>query len=157
MLLGIAAAVLAAVGFVLWGGSGQPRSAGHGPAPTSRATTSKHRGRAHSTPPQVDRGATSQEQKAPAAIHVTLTAARDDSWVEVRRESSTGRVLFDGIVQKGKSIRVAGHRFWARFGALGNFDLTVNGRPVHPAFNGTVDTLITASAIRLAPTQSQSG
>jgi len=31
---------------------------------------------------------------------------------------------------------------------LGNFDLTVDGRPVHPSFSGTVDTVITAATIR---------
>jgi Domain of unknown function (DUF4115) len=154
VLMGIVAVglALAAVGFVVWGNSTRPRSVSHGP-PAGTARKS----RSHPTPPP---GAgTTQDEKAspPKAIHVILTAARSDSWVEIRRGSSTGRVLFAGVVSEGKSIRVVGRRFWARFGAIGNFDLTVNGRPVHPTFNGTVDALITAAAIRQAQTETRSG
>jgi hypothetical protein len=60
-------------------------------------------------------------------------------------------VLFDGIVPAGQSVRVVGRHLWARFGSLGNFDVTINGRAVHPSLNGTVDTIITASAIEPAP------
>lgn len=156
VLLGVVAVALAlaAVGYEVWGKSTQPQSVSHGPP----AGTSSRKSRSHLTPPPA-RTDTTQDRNAspPKAIYVTLTAARSDSWVEVRKGSSTGRVLFAGVVSEGKSIHVVGRRLWARFGALGNFDLTIDGRRVHPTFNGTVDTFITATAIRQAPAPSQSG
>ncbi|MGH2883272.1 MAG: hypothetical protein ACRDPA_11340, partial [Solirubrobacteraceae bacterium] len=74
-----------------------------------------------------------------------------------RKGSSTVPVLFDGIVRKGQSFRVVGRRFWARFGSLANLDVSINGQPVHPALNGTLDTIITASGIRAATAKTGSG
>lgn len=87
---------------------------------------------------------------APAPITVRLTAARNDSWVEIRANSATGRVLYDGVVSQGDSVHVRGRRFWARFGAIGNFDLTIDGRPVHPTLSGTVDAIIGLTTVRPA-------
>jgi len=149
LLLGVVAAALVAVGVVLWRDSTHHRSVSQAPAVTTDPGKSRS-----ATPTHVERGgtSTSQDTKAspspPRSIHVTLTAARSDSWVQIRRNNSTGRVLYDGVVSEGRSIRFVGPRFWARFGALGNFDLTVDGRPVHPSFSGTVDTVITAATIR---------
>ena len=155
MLLGIVAVALVAIGVVLWRTSTHPRSVSHGPP----AGTDSRKSRSHPHPHPTPAPAGTEDKKAspPKRIHVTLTAARSDSWVEIRQGSAAGRVLFDGVVSEGKSIRVVGRRFWARFGALGNFDVTINGRPVQPAFDGTVDALITASAIRQVTSQSQSG
>ena len=150
LLLGVVAAVLVAVGFVLWKDLTHHRSVSHAPA----VTTDPHKSRP-GTLRHVDRGATSQRKTVatspPESIHVILTAARSDSWVQIRRNNSSGTVLFDGVVSEGRSIRFVGRRFWARFGALGNFELTVDGQPVHPSFSGTVDALITAAAIRPVP------
>jgi hypothetical protein len=155
VLLGVAAALgIAAVGVTIWGNF---RFLSHAPAAgtdsrQSSVATSGHHSRTHSTPSHPDSGGKPPVKAPPQSIHVRLTAARGASWVEIRAGSSTGRVLFDGVVPVGQSIRAVGRgRLWARFGSLGNFDVTVNGRAVHPAFNGTVDTVITAAAIRRAP------
>ena len=161
MLLAILAAFgLVAVNVLIWGNFTHLRFVSRTPAATTTSTEgqvarSRHRGQTHSTLPHLDRGGEPPDKNAPQpkSTRVLLTAVRSDSWVEIRAGSSTGRVLFDGVVPEGKSIRVAGRRLWARFGSLGNFDLTINGRPVHPALNGTVDTVITAAAIRPASTQ----
>jgi Domain of unknown function (DUF4115) len=89
----------------------------------------------------------------PKPIVVRFTATRSDSWVQVRAGSSTGRVLFQSLVRTGQSFRVRGSRLWARFGSLGNIDLSINGRAIHPALNGTVDAVITASGLQVAPPQ----
>ncbi|HEY7421826.1 MAG TPA: DUF4115 domain-containing protein [Gaiellaceae bacterium] len=160
--MAVAAVALLGASVLIWGNfthlgpSGHPAATGT-ESPPSRTGTSKQRHHAHTTPAQAGRGDKPKNKKPtpppPKAIHVILTAARSDSWVEVRLGSSTGRVLFDGVVPEGQSVRVAGRRLWARFGSLGNFDVTVNGRAVHPTLNGTVDTVITASAIEPAPAQ----
>lgn len=157
VLLGIAVAALAAIGVVIWGNF--PHSGSASQAPAARTGRSRHRSHTHSASTSVGPGSTLQDAEAPPPkpIRVILTAARADSWVQIRKGSFTGRVLYDGVVLEGQSVRLVGRRFWARFGALGNFDLTIDGRPVHPAFNGTVDTVITASAIRQVPAQSRTG
>jgi len=157
VLLGIVAAFgIAAAGVAIWGNF---RFLSHAPAAgtdsrESNAATSGQHNRTHSTPAHPGSGGKPRVKEAPPpkSIHVRLTAARSDSWVQIRAGSSSGRVLFDGVVPEGQSIRAVGRgRLWARFGSLGNFDVTINGRAVHPAFNGTVDTVITAAAIRPAP------
>ena len=158
VLLGIAVVLAVVAGSVLiWGGLTRHWFASH--TPTARTTRVNRRarsgehGHAHSARSHVSRGGTHEDKKAsrPKLIRVRLIAVRNDSWVQIRAGGRTGRVLFDGIVHEGQSIRAVGRdRLWARFGSLGNFDLTINGRIIRPAFNGTVDTFITASAIRPA-------
>lgn len=150
---------LVAINVLIWGNFTHLRFVSRTPvatttSPEDQVATSRHRGQTP-TPLHVDRGGKPLDRKGPQpkSTRVLLTAVRNDSWVEIRAGSSTGRVLFDGVVSEGRSIRVAGRRLWARFGSLGNFDLTINGRPVHPALNGTVDTVITAAAIRPVSTQ----
>jgi Domain of unknown function (DUF4115) len=148
LLLGIVAAALVTVGLVIREDSTHRRSAPHGPT----GGTDSSKSRSAPTPSHAATESTPEDTKAAPSpsqpIHVVLTAARSDSWVQIRRNNSTGRVLYDGVVSEGRSIRFVGPRLWARFGALGNFDLTVDGRPVHPSFSGTVDTVITAATIR---------
>jgi Domain of unknown function (DUF4115) len=157
VLLVVVAAALLAVSFVIWGNFTHRGSASH--IPTAGTVRSGHRSHSHSASAHVGLTDTHHDTEAtpPKPIRMVLTAARNDSWVQIRKGSFAGPVLFDGIVSEGQSIHVVGGRFWARFGALGNFDLTINGRPVHPAFSGTVDTVITAAAIRRVPAQTQSG
>lgn len=161
VLLGIVAVLgVAAIGMSIWRTSIRSQSANGAPVTTNipsmdRTVRSKLRSRAHASPPRVGRADESNDQpRKLQSARVVLTAAQNDSWVEVRYGSATGRILFEGVVPEGQSIRVTGRRLWARFGSLGNFDLRINGRIVHPAFNGTVDAVLTASAIQRAPTQS---
>ena len=161
MLLAILVAFgLVAINVLIWGNFTHIRLVSRTPAATTispeiQVATSRPRRLKHSTPPNTHRRGKPPEKKTPRpkSTRVLLTAVRSDSWVEIRAGSSTGRVLFDGVVTEGQAIRVVGRRLWARFGSLGNFDLTINGRAVRPAFDGTVDTVITGSAIRPASTQ----
>ena len=70
-------------------------------------------------------------------VHVAIEATGDGSWVEVRRRSKTGPVLFAGVLEPGRTLRFSGSRLWARFGAAGNLRITQDGRPV--ALQGTYD------------------
>ena len=162
----LVAAGLVGVNVLIWGGGVHVRLASQTPSstntsPESPVTTATHADRTSSAPPRLHGESKPPRTKNPAPppprptlVRVRLTAVRNDSWVQIRRGSATGPVLFDAVVPIGESVRVSGRgRLWARFGSLGNFDLAINGRPVRPAFNGTVDTVITPSAIRPAPTQ----
>lgn len=158
LLTGVVAALgLVALNVLIWGDFTHLHLVSNTPAaaPKRGVATPSRGGHGHSPPAHHRHTPNPKTEKTstPKTIRVRLTAARSSSWVEVRAGGATGRVLFTGVVPEGHSIRVAGRRLWARFGSLGNFDLTVNGRPVHPTFDGTVDTVITPSAIRPAPAQ----
>lgn len=84
-----------------------------------------------------------QVQAAPPAqrpkpLDVVIAGARGNgSWLEARRGSQTGRVLYSGLVEPGRRVHLRGRVIWTRFGAAGNLDITVDGRPV--TLTGTYD------------------
>ena len=84
---------------------------------------------------------------------LTLTGAFGDSWVEVHAASPAGKLLFQGTVEAGKSVRF-GHerayrRYFVRMGRPGNLRLTVNGRVRELPETGPV--YVTARRVTPAP------
>ena len=68
-----------------------------------------------------------------------FTAARGDSWFQARAGSFGGRVLYEGKLPQGETVRVRSRRLWIRFGGASYIDLSINGeRVLLPAF-GTYD------------------
>jgi hypothetical protein len=68
-----------------------------------------------------------------------FTAARGDSWFQARAGSFGGRVLYEGNLSEGETVRLRSRRLWIRFGGASDIDLRIDGRPVRlPAF-GTYD------------------
>ena len=68
-----------------------------------------------------------------------FTAARGDSWLQIRSGSSRGRTLYEGLLPLGETVRLRSKRLWIRFGAASNVDLAIDGRRTRlPAF-GTFD------------------
>ncbi|MEI6727076.1 MAG: RodZ domain-containing protein, partial [Actinomycetes bacterium] len=61
---------------------------------------------------------------------VKLTAAKGDCWMEVRRDSSTGIVLFSGTVKKGDHQKFTGKVLWISFGNPAVVQLEVQGKKV---------------------------
>jgi Domain of unknown function (DUF4115) len=72
---------------------------------------------------------------------IVITATRGDCWVSTRIGSSSGKVIFEGVLRHGRSVITHDARVWARFGSSANVDVTVNGRrrsiPI-----GTVDVVL---------------
>jgi cytoskeletal protein RodZ len=58
-------------------------------------------------------------------------AARDDTWLSIRRGSATGDILFEGTLAKGDSRRYTASRFYVRFGAAANVSASVDGKPLN--------------------------
>jgi hypothetical protein len=78
------------------------------------------------------------EPKKPRSTFA-FTAARGDSWFQARAGSFGGRVLYEGKLPQGETVRVRSRRLWIRFGGASYIDLSINGKQVHlPAF-GTYD------------------
>jgi len=61
-----------------------------------------------------------------------ITAPNGDSWVEVRKDSATGTVLFSGTVTKGKTRVFVGKTLWLRLGNPSAVRLKVEGRKIKP-------------------------
>lgn len=76
-------------------------------------------------------------------VRVTISTHRRSSWLEVRRGSATGPVLFTGELAPGRTLHLVGTRLWSRFGAAGNLTITANGRPVRLV--GTYEHVFTAA------------
>lgn len=66
-----------------------------------------------------------------------VTASDGDSWLEVRRDGSTGTVLFSGTVKRGKTRVFVGDVLWLRLGNPSAVRLRVEGRKIAP--NDSVD------------------
>jgi len=80
-------------------------------------------------------------------VSLRISAVRGDSWVLIRSGGAGGPLVYVGVIRIGKSVSVTGWRLWARFGALGNLDLRVNGRSVRPNHSGTVDAYVTSTGL----------
>jgi hypothetical protein len=80
--------------------------------------------------------------KKPRRATFVFTAERGDSWFQARSGSFAGRILYEGKLLRGETVRLRSRRLWTRFGASAHLDLTIDGRRVRlPAF-GTYDALI---------------
>ena len=93
------------------------------------------------------RSAAPASHKQPRPITFRFSAVRGDCWTTIRAGSASGRVLYQGLLRQGQSASVRGHRLWARFGAIGNLDMFLNGRPVAASHTGTVDAIVTTSGL----------
>jgi hypothetical protein len=75
----------------------------------------------------------------PARSTFVFTAARGDSWFQVRAGSFGGRVLWEGKLLQGETVRLRSRKLWIRFGGASDLDLFINGKRARlPAF-GTYD------------------
>jgi hypothetical protein len=81
---------------------------------------------------------------------LALTAARGDCWLSVRADASDGKVLYEGTLVSGRTIRLQGKQLWVRMGAAANLDLTLNGEKVAELPAGTVDVVATPTGVRAA-------
>jgi hypothetical protein len=86
-----------------------------------------------------------ERRSPPHAAVVAITAARGDCWVEARRASARGELLFAGLLVRGQSRRLRASRVWLRLGAGENVDVTVGGRRATVP-RGTGEVLLRSSA-----------
>ena len=59
---------------------------------------------------------------------VKVSAVGGDSWMEIRRKSSTGVVLFSGTLKKGDHKKFKGKDIWMSLGAPANVKLEAGGK-----------------------------
>jgi cytoskeleton protein RodZ len=144
--IGLIVAVVA--GVAAWqlsrssGTPGPPAATRGGGAPSTRTTTD--------TSPPPAKPSTHQHPATTRAVQpvstpaqAVLTAARGRVWLLVRSGGPTGRVLFEGVLERGKALPLSLSRspkIWLRVGAPWALDVRVGGRLVGglPAHVGNV-------------------
>ena len=80
---------------------------------------------------------TARARSRQALVDLRIEARGTGSWLEVRRVSGTGPVLYSGTLLPGKTLHFRAARIWAGMGAAGNLVVTEHGRPI--ALQGTLD------------------
>jgi len=86
---------------------------------------------------------------APARVRLRIVAPRGDSWLEVRRGSAAGTVLYTGVLVRGRSLRLTGRRLWLRFAVGDHLDVTVNGQPVEDLPHLAADARVTRRGLTI--------
>lgn len=81
---------------------------------------------------------------------LVVRATRGPSLVSIRVESEDGASLHEGVVARGRTIRVSGDTLWIRLSAASNVDMTLNDRPVERLPAGPIDLIATADTIQAA-------
>jgi hypothetical protein len=81
----------------------------------------------------VTRGPTEIREPQPprrraSGVTLQLSAARSDSWVELRSSSAQGDVLFTGLITLGETRSFRAPRLYARFGNASALDARLNGK-----------------------------
>lgn len=79
---------------------------------------------------------------APRSMRLVVANVGHSSWLEIRRGSAAGPVLYSGILDPGGTIRYSGKALWVRFAAAANFRIAVDGRDV--PLQGTVERVFSA-------------
>jgi Domain of unknown function (DUF4115) len=91
-------------------------------------------------------------QKEPAAPRPRLivTAVRGDCWLSIRVAWRNGRVVYEGLLAEGDTLRVTGRRLWVRMGAPWNLEAHLNGRPLRRLPADTANVIVTRSGLKPA-------
>jgi cytoskeleton protein RodZ len=137
-LAGIAAVTALVIVAWKWGGNEQGRIPGIGAAPVANRS-----------------GRSAARPRAPAApasrwIALQLTATRGDSKVTVYRGSATGRLLFDGTLERGRRQQFTGKRLWLLVSEPANLAARINGRLVRLPGDGSAPIVALASTRGIA-------
>jgi hypothetical protein len=80
-------------------------------------------------------------------MRLVLTATRGDCWLSVRKGS---RLLYEGMLLDGESLRFVSKRLWVRMGAPWNLKASLNGRTVTGLPADTANVSITRTGLRPA-------
>jgi cytoskeleton protein RodZ len=106
-------------------------------------------------PPEVTTTSTAPRPKAgrqgsPALARLVVTAELGSCWLSVRAGSADGRVLYEGTLQEGDSVRFARKRLWVRMGAPWALRARLNGKALRGLPPETGNVLVTPAGVRPA-------
>ena len=78
----------------------------------------------------------------PAQADLRVAAHGSGSWLEIRRGSATGPILYSATLTDGQTLHFRAPKLWGRFGAASNLTITANAHPVR--IQGTYEKLFVA-------------
>ncbi|MGN6377471.1 MAG: helix-turn-helix domain-containing protein [Gaiellales bacterium] len=146
--LGIVITVVIAVGAAGAAGLallGATHNSAGGTASTSQPPASSPP--ASSTPPASSPSPNSAPIRRAAALAL---AASGPCWVEVRAGSSSGQLLFTGMLAAGQTRHFPRVPVWIRVGAPWDLALKIRGRPMRLPITSAGNVLVTASGVTAA-------
>ena len=92
--------------------------------------------------------------RTPTKANVLVRAVRGNCWLEVHAGSASGRLLYQGTLERGQTQRFVARRLWMNAGAPGNLAVRLNGDAVPIGAGPPVVLDITANSITPAQPQS---
>jgi len=78
----------------------------------------------------------------PVPADLRIAAHGNGSWLEIRRGSAIGPVLYSATLTDGQALHFRAPKLWGRFGAASNLTITANAHPVR--IQGTYEKLFVA-------------
>lgn len=104
------------------------------------------------TRPAQEQPAAGAQRKRPLQAKLVLMAARGDCWLEIHAGSATGKLLYQGTLERGQSQRFVARRLWIAALAPRNLALVLNGKPVAvPGKRSPLVMIVTAQGVARAP------
>jgi hypothetical protein len=91
-------------------------------------------------------------KRTPTTVHLVLTAARGDCWLEVHKRSATGPQVFQGTLEQGRSLPLTSKRLWINVGAPENLVVKLNGKRSGFPRGAPSVVIVTRKGITAAPT-----
>ena len=146
----ISAIVITALGLLAWQLSRQPPSpsAAHARVDHAAEPVAQPRLAAPETYPQTAPRRTEPAQHRVARLVLTPTSG--DCWLLVRVGTADGRVLYEGTLHPGGSVRFARKKLWVRTGAPWNLAVRLNGRAVGGLPTRPGNVVVTAGGLQAA-------
>jgi RodZ C-terminal domain len=132
--------LLAALGLLTWLWVGQPNGTTGRPIATWPVWRSPM-----ATSPSSK--AANQATESRTEARIALVGVGAGSWVEIRRGSRHGRIVYSGVLNRGRRAVVSGTRIWAQLDDASNLTITLNGKPVRLRGRGAL--LFTRAGVRL--------
>jgi hypothetical protein len=87
-------------------------------------------------------------------VKLSITASRGASWILIRRDSTTGSVLYAGTLTQGRSVVLTGPKLYAEFGALRNLDVYMGRVSVDLSCYANRGVFLTADGVLPRPSKS---
>lgn len=140
LAIGVIVAIVAAV--AAWQLSRSPQKSST-PPPTTPATTGG----------ATTKAKTSTKPKTPTLpTRAVLAASRGNCWLQVRRGSASGAVIYEQTLPQGQTLPVNLKQgpVWIRIGNPANLDIRLGGKLVHGLPSQTGNVLLTRSGLKAA-------
>jgi hypothetical protein len=97
---------------------------------------------------ELARSATSTGPQQVASTRFAFRAGPGNTWLEVRKGSATGKVLYAHVLKAGGHIKLSGRKLWVTAGAPWNLSVKANGHPLAVPSKARGHLLVTRTGVR---------